>query len=364
MRRLLSRFLSRDDVVVAVKAGVACGLAFYLGSLLPAPVDDYKYYAALGAFTVVGLVVVDSLKESLRVFGAVVIGVVVALLVQSISWTNFLTVGVAVLVGSLLMALPLLGDQRTWAPLAALFVLAAGGPDPEPMVLGYLFQLPLGALVGVVVNLLVLPPLGSTELHGATTRVHQLMVEQMRSYADLLGRVDGDDPPDAVERDELVRANESDMAHARARLSEEVERAARARRGNPRAWAVRRAEQDALDRARATERCAATLLAVGVVIGQSAPGPQEEEGQTRRSAVRVLRTAADIFEDPGLLRTDPALVDQVQDAVEDTLRRARSPHAGDGPDGLLLGALALTVRDSVEVFTSRVAVIDPDPDPA
>ncbi len=357
MRRILS-LLRRRVVIVAVKAGVACALAFYLGSLLPAPVDEYKYYAALGAFTVVGLVVVDSFKESLRVFAAVVIGVGVALVVQAVSWTNFLTVGVAVLVCSLLMALPVLGDQRTWAPLAALFVLAAGGPDPEPMVLGYLLQLPLGAVVGVVVNLLFLPPLGSTELHAATMRVHRLMVDQMRSYADLLDRVDGPEPPGPDEREDLVRTNEEQLEAARTSLRQAIERASRALRANPRARSRGESERDALDRAQATERCAAALLAVGVVIAQSVPESGEAQRRMRRSAVEVLRQAADIFEDPGHLRSDPELIDRARQAVDHTLRQARSPEASEDPDGLLFGALALTVRDSLEVFTSQVAVLD------
>ena len=73
-----------DVVLVAVKAAIACGLAFYVGALLPPPIDEYKYYAALGAFTVVGLVLADSVKESLQVFGAVTVGVAVAVLVQAV----------------------------------------------------------------------------------------------------------------------------------------------------------------------------------------------------------------------------------------------------------------------------------------
>lgn len=138
----LGALLHNPTVLLALKAGAAAGLAFWVGSLVPAPLDEYKYYASLSAYTVIGLIVVDSLKESLRVLGAVGIGVAIAVVIQMISWTNAVSVGVAVLICVILAALPVLGEQRSWAPLAALFVLATGGAEPSPMALGYLTQIP------------------------------------------------------------------------------------------------------------------------------------------------------------------------------------------------------------------------------
>ena len=354
MDALLS-LLRRRTVVVAVKAGVACGLAFFLGSLLPEPVDEYKYYAALGAFTVIGLVVVDSLKESVRVFAAVVIGVATALVVQSISWTNFLTVGVAVLVCSLLMALPFLGDQRTWAPLAALFVLATGGPDPQPMVLGYLIQLPLGAVVGIVVNLLVLPPLGRADLQTDVVRVHHLMSEHMHSYADLLRRVAVDEPPGEDERQELVRSNVQELEQAQTQLRTAIETGTRARKGNPRTWSGSSKDNLAIERAEATSRCAATLLAASVVISQAEPGDGDDATAMREEVVDLLQQAGDLFDDPETVRSDPGRMDATAQSVQRVLERARATDPRGGADDLLFGALALTVRDALTIFAQQVA---------
>lgn len=353
MSALLS-LLRRRTVVVAVKAGLASGTAFYLGSLLPGPVDDYKYYAALGAFTVVGLVVVDSLTESLRVFAAVVLGVAAALVVQSVSWTNFLTVGAAVLVCSLLMALPFLGDQRTWAPLAALFVLATGGQDPQPMALGYLVQLPLGAVVGVVVNLLVLPPLARADLQRDAERVHHLMSAHMHGYAELLARVDGDAPPGREERLALVRSNVRELVEAQDRLRTAIGTSTRARRGNPRTWRHGFRSHAHLDRAEATTRCAATLLAVSVAVGQAEPGDGDHAAALRGDVVELLRRAGDLFDDPQALRSDPALLDATTECVERVLQRAGTADADGGPDDLLFGALALAVRDTLRIFAGQV----------
>ena len=213
-------FSQHPTITLAIKAGTAAGAAFFLGSLLPAPLDEYKYYAALGAYTVIGLVVVESIKESLRVLGAVLIGVAVAVATQLIVWTNPATVASAVLICVLLAALPMLGEQRSWAPLAALFVLATGGPDPEPMALGYLIQLPLGALVGIVVNFLVFAPLGSRDVEQVAARVRVLIASHLRFYADLLDeQVEDPGDGDAVsQRTDQITAHLHELERGQASL--------------------------------------------------------------------------------------------------------------------------------------------------
>jgi hypothetical protein len=352
-------------VIVALKAAVACGLAYFLGSLLPSPVDEYKYYAALGAFTVVGLVLVDSVKESLQVFGAVAVGVGVAMAVQSISWANSLTVAVTIAVGYLLASARLFGVQRTWAPLAGLFVLAAGGADPQPMALGYLVQLPMGALVGVAVNGLLFAPLGDDDLRPAAAHALLLLSGQMRSYADVLEqqREAQDDTDGADERDDVIHDNVVELEDAQARLRAAIVEARRAVRGNPRARLHADHHAATLDRAEAINRCSATLLAVGVVLAQSTPSRDEAGRALRRDTERVLRLAAEVFEDPDVARERPDLLDETTQGVDRLLHRTRTSRAEDGLDHVLFGALALTIDDCLKTFARHVAEVDlPEPE--
>lgn len=366
MTRILWQ-IRRWGVTTAVKAALACGLAFYLGSLLPAPIDDYKYYAALGAFTVVGLVLADSVKESLQVFGAVAVGVAVAVLVQSVSWTNSVTVALTVAIGYLLGVTRLFGVQRTWAPLAGLFVLAAGGPDPEPMALGYLVQLPMGALVGVLVNALLLAPLGEEDLEPASNQALRLLAHQMGSYADLLREQretseDQGQPAPAVDgeehRDDVVHANVVQLEDAQARLRAAVARARRAGRGNPRARLHASRQSAMLQRAEAVNRCSATLIAAGVVLGQ-ANTPQDARGSALRGlAEDALRHAGEILADPGAAQERPDLLVATEESIARMLREAGAPTSSDTLDRVLFGALALTLKDCVETFARRIADVE------
>ena len=61
--------------------------------------------------------------------------------------------------GVILAGLPKIGSGRDWIPTAALLVLLVGGHNPDEFSFGYLFQMGVGVTVGIVVNLLVFPPL-------------------------------------------------------------------------------------------------------------------------------------------------------------------------------------------------------------
>lgn len=384
------RLLRRRVPIVAVKAALASGVAYYLGSLLPEPLDGYSYYAALGAFTVVGLVLVDSVKESLQVFGAVALGVAIAVGVEALTFANPVTVAVTIAVGVLLGSARLFGAQRTWTPMAALFVLATGGPEPGAMALGYVVQIPLGAVVGVIVNVVLFAPLGEDDLQTAVADVQDRLAVQMRSYAAILRDQNGDGTREgtatrdagralgavgedtegvgevteeateteaAARRGEVVHANVVELEQAQAKLRSAIIEARRAMRGNPRARLRQSRATRELDRAEALSRCAATLMAVGVVLGQSAPALSEEGIVLRRRSATALDQAADVFAHPDAARAEPQVVQRSRESLESVLEHSRVMPSRDGLDDVLFGALALAIRECLRTFTREVAEI-------
>lgn len=342
-------------MVWALKAAVVTGLAYFLGSLLPTPINEYNYYASLGAFTVVGLIVVDSVKESLRVVGAVVIGVLAAAAVQSISWTNPLTVALTILVCVLLAGVLPLGEQRTWAPLAALFVLATGGADPEPIVLGYLIQVPLGAGVGVFVNLVLLAPLGNEDLEHATARMFALLARTMHGYATILERAsDPNESPDSASSIDPWELTQS-QGVLRAAISE----GRKAQTGNPRARANLRRHELALQRADAASHCAVALSSMAVDLNQADTSEGQAGQELRGRAGEALRRAAYVFEDPDRAQEDHEYV-AAQESIEALLGQVRSMEASEGLDYVLFGALGITIKRCLELFDGQVPDAEDD----
>lgn len=320
-------------------------MAYFLGSLLPLPLGDYSYYAALGAFTVVGLFVVQSATESLQVLGSVAIGISVAVAVQVASWSSAWSVGLTVLVCILLSALPFLGRQRTWAPVAALFVLAAGGPQPEPMALAYVVQVPLGAGVGILVNILLLAPLGLHELDRATNHVLTILPEEMRREAGrlvaasageaLLPSSTGPSPALAESRGRLRLAVEQ-ARRARARQSADAASSspgcafADPRRGGE---PVRCGARSGLGRRGRVSCCAWTVRRAPAAAGGSG-----------------ARAAAETFE--GALRpgSHQDSLDRSASEIDQLLEQVRSTPGDAGLDHVLFGALAVTIRECLTVL--------------
>src|SRR5699024_3780166 len=292
-------------------------------------------------------------------------GVAVAVLVQTLSWTNPVTVAVTVAAGVLLGASRLFGVQRTWAPLAGLFVLATGGPDPAPMALGYVVQVPLGALVGDVVNAVVLAPLGDDDLDAASRGVLRTLSQQMSTYADVIQAQmrAGHDPEAAPHRGELVHEAVVELEETQSRLRTAIAQARRAQRANPRVHLHPDRHLAELDRAEATSRCAATLLAVGVVLEQSSPTTADDAMTLRRLSATALEQAAGVIADRDAARTKPQRLAESLQSVEQMRERARSMSPRDGLDHILFGALALATRDCLHTFARHVAGAKlPEPD--
>lgn len=353
----LSRLPHYRLLALAVKAGVATGIAYYLGSLLPSPLDEYKYYAALGAFTVVGLFVVDSTKESLRVLAAVSLGVAVAVAAQALAWTNPLTVALVVLSAALLGGIPGLGQQRDWAPLAALFVLATGGPDPGPMALGYVTQVPLGAAVGIVVNILLLAPLGSFDLEDWVRQMREILGRQMRRYAELLeDQLDDPRDPEAVEaRSAAFRENIQELQLAQAHLLRLMSDGQRAQRGNPRARLSANREALALERAEAISRCTSALGAAAVILDQAEPADGDGGRRLRRDGVELLRQSADVLDSAQPRQRSQEMLQRTRESLDRMLQRVHAVGLEEGLDHVLFGALAVSVWRCLETFERQVA---------
>jgi general stress protein 26 len=81
-----------------------------------------------------------------------------------------------------------LGAGSDYVPIAALFVLVVGGANPDEFSIGYLAQMGVGMLVGIVINVAVFPPLwlreSSESLASLRGRLADLLGELARSLGD------------------------------------------------------------------------------------------------------------------------------------------------------------------------------------
>ena len=212
---------------LALKAGLAAGVAFAIAPFMPGSAADYPYYAPLGALVAMYENVAGSMRQGVQTLVGLAIGVGLAFMLFSLGSPSPWTVAVVMGLGVILAGLPKIGSGRDWIPTAALLVLLVGGHNPDTFSFGYLFQMGVGVTVGIAVNLLVFPPLHFRAAALSIAELRQALAQQLWDMGKALKE---SWPPEHVD---WSRRSEALAAHARSvRLA--VEKADASRQANPR----------------------------------------------------------------------------------------------------------------------------------
>ncbi|AXJ11945.1 FUSC family protein [Arthrobacter sp. PM3] len=212
---------------LALKAAIAAGIAFAIAPYMPGSAAEYPYYAPLGALVAMYENVAGSMRQGLQTLVGLAIGVGLAFVLFSLGQPSPVTVAVVMGVGVILAGLPKIGSGRDWIPTAALLVLLVGGHNPDTFSFGYLFQMGVGVTVGIVVNLLVFPPLHFRAAALSIAELRQALAQQLWDMGKALKE---SWPPEHVD---WSRRSEALAAHARS-VRFAVEKADASRRANPR----------------------------------------------------------------------------------------------------------------------------------
>lgn len=212
---------------LAVKAALAAGLAFFIAPFMPGSAAEYPYYAPLGALVAMYENVSGSLRQGVQTLVGLALGIGLAFMLFSLGEPTPLTVAVVMGLGVILAGLPKIGSGSDWIPTAALLVLLVGGHDPDKFSFGYLVQMAVGVTVGIIVNLLVFPPL---HFKAAALSIAELRLALARQLREMGKALSENWPP---EHENWSRRSETLEASARSvRLA--VEKADASRQANPR----------------------------------------------------------------------------------------------------------------------------------
>lgn len=320
-RRWVRRVLRGSRPQLAIKSALAAGIAWQAGLLLPGAADNYPYYAPLGAVIAMYPTLASSASAAVRSLLGVCLGVAIAIAASAFAPPSLVTIAAVVGVGVLIGGSRVLGDQRSWVPMTALFVLIIGDANQSAFVLGYVGQLLLGAGIGTAINLVLFPPLFLADAREHLEAAQEKVAFQLRSLAEGL-ELHTEPRGDAwADRTTSLEPRLSSMRQA----LYEVEQAQQA---NPRARRYRRL-------LRYRTRQAAILERVGRLVDDLTAWIIEVESRevgvlplgngVRPTAARALRQLAELT----------ALV------MEDDVLR-------DGMDGERLSAAVAEVSDGIE----------------
>lgn len=331
---------------LSTKSAIAAALAYWLGAQLPKELGDYAYYASLGALSVMVPAVTESIREGMRALGAIGCGVAVAGLLQWLSWTNWLTVGIVIGLGTAIGgAVGWFGSQRTWVATAGLFVLTTAGPDPTFFLHGYLTQLPLGAAVGVIVNIALFAPLPLHDVALSVREMREVLIAQLREIADLL------DQTELPEQD-AWRNRLSDLQPIRERMRAATGMAHRAQEANPRAAGRRETFKTLTRRAEALERCSTLIDVVGDVMVDNQHADSWTLGKELRSlTASTLLDLAEVLEHVDTPGKDGERVRRAKVSIDTLLRDVHEADYEELESRYIAGSVALAASRCLDNFT-------------
>jgi uncharacterized membrane protein YgaE (UPF0421/DUF939 family) len=225
--RSISSALLWPRLQLAAKAGLAAGIAFFIAPFMPGSAADYPYYAPLGALVAMYENVSGSMRQGVQTLVGLGLGIGLAFMLVSLGDPTPLTVAIVMGLGVVLAGLPRIGSGSDWIPTAALLVLLVGGHNPDEFSFGYLVQMGVGVTVGIIVNLLVFPPL---HFRAAALSIAELRLALAEQLSDMAKTLKEGWPP---EHEDWSRRSEPLAQSARSvRLA--VQKADASRQANPR----------------------------------------------------------------------------------------------------------------------------------
>lgn len=182
LRASLTSQRTRRTFLRLFKASLAAVLAWVVSDrLLGLPVPSLAPWAAL---LTAQATVYRSVRSGMEQTVATVGGVLLAFAGAYVLGNTPLTLGVLLLVGLLLGRLRFFTDQPTTLAVSALFVLTLGYVDQQGLLLARVGDVVVGVVLGVLVNVLFVPPL-------AVGDAEQAIGESRKRIADLLQAVAG-----------------------------------------------------------------------------------------------------------------------------------------------------------------------------
>jgi uncharacterized membrane protein YgaE (UPF0421/DUF939 family) len=221
-------------LLLVVKTMLAVGLAWAIAPHMPGVTDEYPYYAPLGALVSMYPTLMGSAKSSLQTLLGLATGIALATLIVVTVGPTWWSIPLVVGLGVLVSGTGWFGVGREYVPMAALFVLIIGGQNADDYSLGYLTQMAVGVVVGLLVNMLIAPaPLTAA----AAARVDAFRAQLGEHLHDIGSAVSESWPPEH----EQWADDAASLAETTASLRTALAEADESRRGNPRARG-RRAE--------------------------------------------------------------------------------------------------------------------------
>lgn len=214
------------DLLQIVKTVIAATAAWWLSdTVLNSPMPFLAPWAAL---LTVHATVHRSLSRGAQSTIASTLGVALSFVIGNYLGVSIPTFALALLVGLAAARLPWIRDEGVAIATTGIFVLGSGFDSQQPLLGERILELCLGIAVGIVVNLLVIPPLRDQQAARYVDSINRRMGDMLVDMADEL-----DEEWDTANADDWFQQTES-MSQELNSAWQSVKFARESQRANPR----------------------------------------------------------------------------------------------------------------------------------
>ncbi|MET9684049.1 FUSC family protein [Streptomyces coeruleorubidus] len=342
----------RDLVVQSLKAAAAAVIAWLVGGVWMG--DPLALMAPWVALVLVQATVYSSLVQGARQFGAICVGSVLASATLALTGDTTGALALSIPVLMLLSNWPRFGDQGIYAATTALFTLTSGAVGMSGV--GHrIGQAALGAVIGVAVNALVLPPIHLRD-------VRENLATLARESGDVLRRI-----ADDLRHGDWDAQTAAGWLNASAQLERRLDALRSARRWSQESLRLTYAPLRALHRVphmplpppdederlgRVTGHVTALTRALAVTVDDRRT-PAPPEGRTLRSYAELLELIGDVCDAEADRLFDGSVDSRRGDEREERMRELHRylqdrlrEHAGLGAEHTaVLGTLLLQAEN-------------------
>ena len=229
MRRTLRARLSTmaepevvTDLIQVAKGVIAGTTAWWLSMYILD--SQLPFLAPWTALLTVHATVHRSLSRGMQTTVASTVGVLLSFMIGAWLGVSVWTFALALLVGLLGARITWIRDEGVAIATTAIFVLGSGFDGQQPLLLDRIIEVALGVIVGVVVNLAVIPPLRHRQASRYVDSINRRMGDVLRDMADEFASSWDTDRAEAWFQETQSMSEELDSAWRTVRFARESEK--------------------------------------------------------------------------------------------------------------------------------------------
>ncbi|GAA1851232.1 FUSC family protein [Brevibacterium marinum] len=214
------------DLLQILKSVIAATGAWWVSDSLIN--SEMPFLAPWTALLTVHATVHRSLSRGAQSTIASAVGVALSFIIGNYLGVSVWTFALAILVGLAAARLPWIRDEGVAIATTAIFILGSGFDSQAPLLPERILELSLGIVVGIIVNLLVIPPLRDQQASRYVDSINRRMGDMLVDVADEL-----DTDWDTAKADDWFQETES-MSQELSSAWQSVRFARESQRANPR----------------------------------------------------------------------------------------------------------------------------------